>query len=160
MDNRALYVAFFQSPSTLRRKAIIMTDLPRQKTDLQYLVVEMIEKNNLPEDSVLGDIMKLEKTAIDDVQAWMEYRLGLDGVYEVAVDSMRLPKLGSNKFYDADEFVPEVIEDANNPFPTETSELNYSKMRINPYKKKNTMEVGKHPDVKLKRVVTPPKDGI
>lgn len=141
MDNRALYVAFFQSPSTSKRRAIIMTDLPRKKTDLQYLVVEMIEKHNLPQDSVLGDIMKLEKTAIDDVQDWIEYKSGLESIYEVCIDSMRLPKLNSNKFYDPDEFIPETS--------------NYT-----PYDKKNTMLVGKYPDTELRRVVIPPKDGI
>ena len=63
MSNQ-LYASFFQSPSTAKRKAVIMTDLPKQKTDLQFLVVQMIESKGLPEDSVLGDIMKLDKTAI------------------------------------------------------------------------------------------------
>lgn len=157
-----LYVSFFQSPSTSKRRAVIMTDLPKQKTDLQFLVVQMIESKGLPEDSVLGDIMKLDKTAIDVVQDWMEYKVGLESVYEVCIDSMRLPKNGSNKLYEAgtEEFVPEVIEDPNSPFPTETSKLNYSKMEVNPYKKKNTMHVDKHPEEFVLRKVNQPKDGI
>ena len=135
--NNKLYVAFFQSPSTAKRRAIIMTDLPKQKTDLQFLVVQMIEKNSLPEDSVLGDIMLLDKTCIDTVQEWMEYKTGLEAVYDISIDSMRLPKLESNKLYTGDEWTI----DPETGMEQREATLNVTAMTENPYRK--TMEVGK-----------------
>jgi hypothetical protein len=134
--NNKLYVAFFQSPSTAKRRAVIMTDLPKQKTDLQFLVVQMIEKNSLPEDSVLGDIMLLDKTCIDTVQEWMEYKASLEAVYDICIDSMRLPKLESNKLYSGDNW-----QEAEDGFMEREATLNVTAMTENPYRK--TMEVGK-----------------
>jgi len=147
--NNKLYVAFFQSPSTAKRRAIIMTDLPKQKTDLQFLVVQMIEKNSLPEDSVLGDIMLLDKTCIDTVQEWMEYKASLEAVYDISIDSMRLPKLESNKLYTGDEWT--VAEDG---IMEREATLNVTAMTENPYRK--TMEVGKvDGEYELRRVNHP-----
>jgi hypothetical protein len=136
--NNKLYVAFFQSPSTAKRRAVIMTDLPKQKTDLQFLVVQMIEEKNLPTDSILGDIMLLDKTCIDTVQEWMEYKASLEAVYDICIDSMRLPKLGSNKFYTPEQ---EWTIDPETGMEQREATLNVTAMTENPYRK--TMNVGK-----------------
>jgi hypothetical protein len=147
--NNKLYVAFFQSPSNGMRRAVIMKDIPKQKTDLQFLVVQMIEEKNLPTDSILGDIMLLDKTCIDTVEEWIQYRAGLDAVYDISIDSMRMPKLGSNKIYSGDNW-----KEAEDGFMEREATLNVTAMTENPYRK--TMQVGKvDGEYELRRVNHP-----
>ena len=147
--NNKLYVAFFQSPSNGIRRAVIMKDIPKQKTDLKFLVVQMIEEKNLPTDSILGDIMLLDKTCIDTVEEWIQYRAGLDAVYDISIDSMRMPKLGSNKIYSGDNW-----KEAEDGFMEREATLNVTAMTENPYRK--TMDIGRlDGEYELKRVNQP-----
>lgn len=147
--NNKLYVAFFQSPSNGIRRAVIMKDIPKQKTDLKFLVVQMIEEKNLPTDSILGDIMLLDKTCIDTVEEWIQYKAGLDAVYDISIDSMRMPKLGSNKIYSGDNW-----KEAEDGFMEREATLNVTAMTENPYRK--TMDIGRlDGEYELKRVNQP-----
>lgn len=93
MKKEERYVSFFQSPSTGQRKAIIWKELPKNKIDLKYHVVEQITLNNLPEDSILGDVMRVTEDCIDIIQQWMEYKVSIEVCHQCASDSMHYPKL-------------------------------------------------------------------
>jgi len=123
------YVSFFQSPSTGMRRAIIWSGLPKRRLELKVMVVDQIAQNNLPEDSILGDVMLIGEEAVDTIQEWQMYRAGLDEVYQLAIDSMKMPKSGNSTFYEKE---PEANESG---FVEAESKLNYTAMEVNPYKK-------------------------
>ena len=81
------------------RRAIIWKEVPKHKIELKYLVVEQIELNALPQDSILGDVMLVDERAVDLIQDWQMYKAGLHEVYEVAIDSMKMPKNGSYSIF-------------------------------------------------------------
>ena len=131
MPNKELYVSFFQSPSNGMRRAIIWKQIPKHKIELKYYVVEQIELYGLPSDSILGDILLLSEDCVDLVEDWQQYRVGLDTVYECAIDSMKLPKRGSNTILPQED---EAVDEGG--FTVVSSTLNYDAMKSNPYLKK------------------------
>ena len=92
MNKEERFVSFFQSPSTGQRKAVIWKDLPRNKIDLKYEVVKQINENNLPEDMILGDVLRVTVDCVDIIQQWMEYKVSIEACHDCAIDSMHYPK--------------------------------------------------------------------
>ena len=131
------YVSFFQSPSTGMRRAIIWSGLPKRRLELKVMVVDQIAQNNLPQDSILGDVMLIGEEAVDTIQEWQMYRAGLDEVYQLAIDSMKMPKSGNSTFYEKE---PEANESG---FVEAESKLNYTAMEVNPYSNPKVSVKGK-----------------
>jgi len=131
------YVSFFQSPSTGMRRAIIWSGLPKRRLELKVMVVDQIAQNNLPEDSILGDVMLIGEEAVDTIQEWQQYKAGLDQIYELAIDSMKMPKSGNSTFYEKE---PEANESG---FVEVESKLNYTAMEVNPYSNPKVSVYGK-----------------
>jgi len=110
------YVSFFQSPSTGMRRAIIWSGLPKKRIELKIMIVDQIAQNNL------------HQRAVDKIQDWQQYKAGLDEIYELAIDSMKMPKSGNSTFYEKE---PEANESG---FVEVESKLNYTAMEVNPYR--------------------------
>ena len=96
---KELFVSFYQSPSTGARRAVILKELPKKRVDLKVMVVDQIAQNDLPHDSILGDILLVDDSAVDLINDWQQYKVGLDTIFEVAIDSMQHPKRDRNTFY-------------------------------------------------------------
>jgi hypothetical protein len=86
-DPTVRYVALLQYRDQERR-AVIMRTLPESKNHLKYLLLEMIEKEGLPEDTQLGEVFKVDESAIDTIQDWVDWKIGINEVYKVAIDGL------------------------------------------------------------------------
>ena len=81
------YVALLQYKNEERR-AVIMRTLPESKNHLKFLLLEMIEKEGLPPETELGEVFKVDESAIDTIQAWCDWRVGIEAVYKVSIDGL------------------------------------------------------------------------
>lgn len=81
------YVALLQYKDQERR-AVILRTLPESKNHLKYLLLEIIEKEQMPEETQLGEIFKVDESAIDTIEKWVNWQCGINEVYKVAIDGL------------------------------------------------------------------------
>ena len=87
VEDTVKYVALLQYKNQERR-AVILRTLPESKNHLKYLLLEIIEKEQLPEETQLGEIFKVDQSAIDTIQQWVDWKVGIQEVYKVAIDGL------------------------------------------------------------------------
>ena len=81
-----IIVALLQSKE--RRVAEVVNSAIKTDRQLTKLIKEWQNKHDLPADATLVDLFIIDDKSVPHVDAWLKWRVGIDRVYEYAIDSL------------------------------------------------------------------------
>lgn len=91
------FVALVQYKNEERR-AVILKEIPTNKNQMKLVLLQAIQEAGLGDDAQLGDVVLVDKSQVDMIQDWVDFKIGIAEVIEKAHNSMMNPKVKFNNY--------------------------------------------------------------
>ena len=85
------YVALLQYKNE-ERGYEILKDLPKNKNELKAMLLAWFQNAGLPAESALAEIFLVDKLAVDAISDWCDWKVSIEEVYRVCIDSWKIKK--------------------------------------------------------------------
>lgn len=91
------FVALVQYKNEERR-AVILKEIPQNKNQMKLVLLQAVQESGLGEDAQLGDVVLVDKSQIDMIEDWVNFKIGISEVITKAHNSLMNPKAKFNNY--------------------------------------------------------------